>query len=269
MTNLWNDNYDAKCDYIFNRKIVEYDIEKANISVLYDNGRLSESEYTRLLNQPRMVRQYEIGCAIRDDPKLEEVLDRGFRNARQQLVEKLNLEDQNILHVNRDALFIVLPKITRISDRIQIGKKTAFTCRGVYDSYYRIDPIKNIHMYFSYPNGYKVRGIGESALKLHEEFFLKDICHVMNIAVFDGIQAAYRALKDTYTPYARRKVDYRCYRRFDSQSLFDIIKLSDFSSFQAEYINSAHSHAIDISHNLMILNRIGNFYLSALINHDS
>lgn len=266
MTNLWNENYDAKCDYIFDRKIVEYDIAKANISVLYDNNKLSESEYIRLRDQPRMVRQYEIGCAIRDDPKLEKVLDEGFREARRRLVEKLKLEDYNILHVNRDALFIVLPSTSRIQDIIQVGEKTAFTCRGIYDSYYRIEPARNIHIYYSHSGNRKVRGIGESALKLHEEYFLNDILHVMNVATFNGIQAAYNELKELYVNYINRKVNYRCYRRFDSQSLFDIINFSEFSSFQAEYLTSVQAYTIDMSYNLSLLNRLGNFYLSALLN---
>ena len=61
-----NQNYSAPIGYLFDKHIVEYDISKANISIMYDHGMIDQATYLRLLNAPRQQRQYEIGMMQKD-----------------------------------------------------------------------------------------------------------------------------------------------------------------------------------------------------------
>lgn len=270
-TRLWkNDIYDARCDYVFNKNIIEYDITKANISILREYDKIDEAVYYKLYQAPRAERQRWIGIAILRDASIQDTLSVGFREARKKLMEYLELEDHNVLHVNKDAVFVVFPKYRKIDNSIPVGIYTTFTCRGVYDSYYLIDPMRGVHGYYGRKldnDVVKIRGIGEEALQLHDGYFMTTVNDIMRVAVNNDLQVANEFVRAEFARYNDRKVDYHCYRRFDAQSLFDLYSVSEFSSFQADYIPAENQYMVDPAFNLSILHRFGNIFLSALISH--
>ena len=270
MTNLWkNSHYDANCDFIFDKKIVEYDMSKANISVLASCDIISGEEYTELCAQNRMVRQYTIGCMIRDNPKIGDIIANGIMEARKALAERFELEDFNVLHVNNDALFIVIPQYKKAPPEVKITDYIKFTSRGQYSSYYRIDPARNINLYYGKDitgnEIYKVRGIGEHALSLHKNYFLRILLIIARIQMDQGVKEAYEFTKSQAMILNSEIADYRNFRRFDSNSLFDIKPVSIFSSFQADYITDDNKDMIDKTFNLNIIYRLGSMFLSSLL----
>lgn len=266
MTNLWKrDHYDAYCDYVFGRKIIEYDLDKANISVLRDAGRISADQFYELLAADRMIRQYTIGCMIRDDPSINEVLHNGFMNARKILCETLELNDNNILHVVKDAMFVVLPSYMAAPERIDVGEFTRFSKRNTYQSYYKIS--RGLHMYTTYlARGrtiVNIRGMSSAAYELHEPYFLSILADLATTEIASDVRAAYektRNLAEVFHTY-----DYHFFRRFDSQSLYDFKQMSIFSNYQAEYVDEGSIDMVDPSYNLNLIRRFGNIYLSDMI----
>lgn len=262
MTNLWKrDHYDAYCDYVFGRKIVEYDISKANISILRDAGKISNSEYLELFQADRMMRQYAVGCKIRDDESLNEVLRDGFTNARKTLCEKLDLEDNNILHVNKDAIFVVLPVYQAAPDKVQAGDYTWFTKRSLFHSYYRVS--RGLHLYVDKDGMYKIRGMSEAAIELHKDYFLRILLAFAMDEIRNGVRNAYeraRLISEEFNTY-----DYHFFRRFDSQSLYDFKQMSIFSNYQVEYVDEGSIDMIDPSYNFGLIGHFGNIYLSSMI----
>ena len=170
MTNFWRyDHYDAKCDYIFDKQIVEYDIQKANISILHHAGAITDQQYQELYAAGRMIRQYTIGCMQRDNPEIKKILSDGLRDARKRFCERFNLQDYNILHINKDAIFVVFAQYQSAPQSVTIYDNVVFTNRGSYLSYYKLDPFKKIHFYvgMNQERVYsKVRGISSEALDL-------------------------------------------------------------------------------------------------------
>ena len=53
--------YKADIQYLVDVPIFEYDISKANISVLSDKGVISENQYQYLFNLPKLERNIAIG----------------------------------------------------------------------------------------------------------------------------------------------------------------------------------------------------------------
>lgn len=269
MTTLWKySHYDANLDFVFDKKIVEYDISKANISVLASYGVIDEKEYKFLLGEDRMVRQYVIGCKIRDDPKISDILKDGIAESRRIFIEKLDLMGLNILHINNDAIFVIWPQYHKAPEEVKISDYIKFTSRGVYSSYYRIDGFRNIHMYYGYSSDKdvcKIRGIGEYALSLHEDYFLRILNNIARVQVTQGVKEAYAFIKDQATILNSDVADYRNFRRFDSQSLFDIKQVSSFSSFQAEYLRDEDKDMVDKTFNLHIIYRIGSMFLNSVL----
>ena len=64
-------NYKAQFPYLFSKYIREYDIQKANISILYSKSLIDKSTYDRLLVSSRQDRQVEIGLLIKHNKKIK------------------------------------------------------------------------------------------------------------------------------------------------------------------------------------------------------
>ena len=276
MTNLWKyDHYDAKCEYIFGRKITEYDISKANIAILNHMGFLSEEEYKDLASKDRMQRQYIIGCMQRDNPKVKEALFTGLTEARRNLCENLKLEDHNILHINRDAIFIVDPLFAYHPDSYWLYDHVEFTNRGSYLSYYRLDSYRKTHFYVGKSRDIdgnekvfsKVRGMSAAALELHDGAFRQILERAAEIEIDYGCLEAYKYSQEKFN-FLLNTDDIRYLRRFDSTSRFDIKnEVSRFASYQADYLRDVDVEMIDRSYNLYIIAKMGNMYMSELMAH--
>lgn len=267
-----NQNYNAPVGYLFDKHIVEYDISKANISIMFDHGMIDEETYLRLLNAPRQQRQYEIGMMQKD----KAVTDKYFKClelARESLFEQLNLQDANILHVVKDAVFVVTSIIGGIQTPkiVYVWPHTRFTKRATYSTYIHIGP--GINAYYDYSiasdkDFFRVRGIGEESMKLHDKYFASIIRNILKTKIVLGTSSAYSVTKQFYESLLR-DTDFTttmCKRRFDSQSMFDIKPVSNWSSFQAEYLSDGMETMVDPSYNCSILSMLGNILLAEMMN---
>ena len=267
---IWKyQNYNAPIQYLFDKQIVEMDIAKANISILMSAGKISREIYNELYSAPRMERQYQIGCMIRDNRSLQGVLNEGLENARHTLFDILGLENSNILHIAKDAVFIIIPMNMRVPDAIPIDQFITFTKRDTFTNYLRLNKLVHFYHSFNIPTGssiYKIRGMNESAQKLHYNFFTQVLIEILTSRQLNGFKVAYENTKHWYENLSRNDISLVDYaRRFDSQSLFDLKGFSDFAPFQADYLSESAKWYVDFSYNLSLLNDIGNYLLSEAI----
>ena len=258
-------NYNAPVNYLFDKQIVEMDISKANINILMDRKAISYDDYTDLVNADRMVRQYTIGCLIRDKPDIQEILNQGLMDAREALFNILNLENNNILHIAKDAVFVVVPLSQNVPEEIPITGFIRFTKRSSHTSYLRLNRL--VHFYYSYDvinniDHWKIRGMNQTAQEQHASGFTQILTSILRNKQVAGTKAAYDQCKFYYEQLASGEplmVPYA--RRFDSQSLFDLKIDSGFAPFQAEYLSETMEPFVDPSYNLSLLKDIGNYLL--------
>ena len=273
MTDLWkNDRYDAKYDYVFGKLITEYDISKANISILHHMGVINEATYNELYNEDRMVRQYSIGMMQKENPNVTTALSEGLRDARRHFCDIMNLDDQNILHINKDAIFVITPIYAGGKQEVSIYDHVKFTNRGSYLAYYRLDPARSIHCYYGhkiYNDGKipvsKIRGISDMALEYHKDYFLSMLQMIAGVEVDEGVHKAYEVAQSQAVILSSNvcRVEYK--RRFDSASMYDIKQMSSFARYQAEYLSEGADIMVDPSYNISILARMGNMYLNEMM----
>lgn len=266
---LWQyQNYNAPVYYLFDKQITEYDISKANISILLDCGKLSLDEYDRLLMADRMQRQYHIGLMIRDDPSLQESLNEGLARARESLFNQMDLEDSNVLHIAKDAVFVISAMNAMMPNDIRVSSHVIFTKRSEFNNYLRLNRL--IHFYHSYDifsanTSYKIRGMNEMAQSLHEKFFIRTLNEILNMRQLNGFKAAYECCRKWYHDICNHEVSVDFARRFDSLSRFDLKSDSEFSIFQADYLSDGAEIMVDPSYNLGLLSGIGNSLLCEAI----
>ena len=258
-------NYNAPVNYLFDKQIVEMDISKANINILMDRKAISYDDYADLMNADRMIRQYTIGCLIRDKPEIQEILNQGLMDAREALFNILNLENSNVLHIAKDAVFVVVSLSQNIPEEIPITGFIRFTKRSSHTSYLRLNRL--VHFYYSYDvinsiDHWKIRGMNQTAQEQHASGFTQILAGILRSKQVAGTKAAYDQCKFYYEQLASGKpmmVPYA--RRFDSQSLFDLKIDSGFAPFQAEYLSETMEPFVDPSYNLSLLKDIGNYLL--------
>lgn len=258
-------NYNAPVNYLFDKQIVEMDISKANINILMDRKAISYDDYNDLLQADRMIRQYTIGCLIRDKPETQEILNQGLMDAREALFNILNLENNNILHIAKDAVFVVVPLSQNVPEEIPITGFIRFTKRSSHTSYLRLNRL--VHFYYSYDvinsiDHWKIRGMNQTAQEQHASGFTHMLAGILRSKQVAGTKAAYDQCKFYYEQLASGEplmVPYA--RRFDSQSLFDLKINSGFAPFQAEYLSETMEPFVDPSYNLSLLKDIGNYLL--------
>ena len=101
MNHLWDkDRYSAKIEFIIDNFIREYDITKANISVLRDANVLSEEQYMYFMSAPKMEREVAIGKMQGSNTKITEILKSGIKNAKRVFMESNGIQDSEILYIH-------------------------------------------------------------------------------------------------------------------------------------------------------------------------
>ena len=132
---LWQkSHYASKIEYIVDSIIREFDISKANISILRDANVLSEERYQYYLTCPRMERQIAIGKLQGSNPKISEILKSGITNAKKIFMETNSIDDSEVLYIRNDAIAIIGQRIIR---NLNISEHVSFRQTAMYTSFYK------------------------------------------------------------------------------------------------------------------------------------
>lgn len=127
---------------IFEGVIREYDMEKSNISLLFEAGVINEAEYNKISNMSKINRQIHIGCMIRDNKELQKTLNENMKKYIDMFKSANNILDSDIDEIAKDALWIKNKYITVNS----FDTKIRFRSKQQYDTMYAV----NDHLKFYY-----------------------------------------------------------------------------------------------------------------------
>lgn len=256
---VWSQsNYLAPYDYLLDANIVEYDISKANISVLYSRRAISDETYYSLLDIPKKLREVTIGRMIRREPILQEILAAGIMDSRRQLFEFLNLNDNMILAIKNDAVFVAYSKNAMPVIRpVQIDNYIQFIPKGKYNSFYKILRKEFYYAYDPTTNseGLDIKGVGEYGIYQCESF-INLLCDIFNLVLLRGPKIALHEANIIYRNFMSKTYPIEFYRRLDSHAKFDIDIKSEFSKFQSDMLGEEDKYAVDTSYNGMILRTV-------------
>jgi len=265
MINLWeNKTYQSPIMYIIDANILEYDIAKANISVLRDIGAIDESLYNRLYAMPKLEREIFIGNYQRDHG-LTDALKQGIQDARKSLFAFLGLNETNVIEINNDSITMIADSLQDYPSQVMVGPHTTFRVKGRYRSfyllgrkkfYYQFDPVTG-------SEGMDIKGLGEYSIAMHRDYLISWLMHVFGIAVMSGSSAALAECNKFYQSYIDKKLPIEYYRRLDVDARFDINpKLSEWSTFRADYLSAGYAEdLVDGRYNLGVLNQLALIYL--------
>ena len=241
ITNLYAETlYTIPSNFIIH-PIYEYDIRKANISILLNEGCITQDQYDYLYRAPNDERKVTIGLMQRDNPKLSDILNEGFKKARYNLVYHNNIQDEDIISIRKDAMFITRPL-----------RYTNFGCinfirKGVYSMMIKVNKLE---IYFNLrEDGYDldVKGIKDEKLDKHQPFYLSALCEILSEIQLKKFDSAVHYILDFIRQYNSFKLPVGFYREFNHTSLF---RINTFNSvFYIDDISENDLLNLDISAN--------------------
>lgn len=251
-----------KVNYITPQKYIsgmikEYDIAKANISILCSLKVIPESLYNRLYHMDKIDREIYIGNIMKDNPDYSIELKNGLISYKDLFYKSNGILDENIVSIHNDSLFLL-----NITPSETVFDLVEFKYKGSYITFYRIFDLE-IYYYFNMvtsDESLEVKGINNNVLVKHEDYFSDFIKALFIEREYNGINSAIELLKSFTEQYLSYKLDPGYYREYNSISKFKIGK------YYTDYLLQDQLEYVDISYNYNILREIFSIYSSQYFN---
>lgn len=225
-------------------KIREYDIKSAGLNILYNRGYVDKEDYEELLSIPKLERNVIIGKWLRDNPEINAVMMDEFVRIRKILFEINEIDDDEILSIKKDAIFIVDRELTELK-----FENYEFTCREEFTDYIFLD--KKEYYYNKYTDKLEVKGFPKEVKDFQQNYFFKLIRDLLRLG--KDKKAIFKILIEFKTDFLERTLPKQYYRSI-STNLYPF-KLATLTRYMTEIPDSLINE-IDISANLQYLNNI-------------
>lgn len=245
-----NMNYLSTYPFIINNYIREYDLSAANINALYTNGYFDKSTYDLFKSYDKKKREVEIGLLIKRDSRVYEIISSGIINAKKLLFESNNIQDNEVLTIKNDAVFIISKELVNT-----VFGNYEFKCKNLYNTYLRIldleiyyrDSLNSDDIFFD------IKGISDDKLYLHTAMvsLISEVCYrVQRYDKSDNI----RFIMNIYENFLHRRLPIEYYRNLDSFSKYTII--NNIGIYSLDNISNDMINIISIDRNLSILREL-------------
>jgi len=244
-------NYLAPIPYLISHYIYEYDISKANISVLFYKGIISREDYEYMSSLPREQRQVYVGL-MQKDKEIANVISDGIAEFRYRFLTENNITDAELLSVKNDAIFLIdkIPTIT-VFDGIEFKRK------NVYTSYFYLNKLE-VYYYLNQIEDKEIidiKGINDEKLLLHQNFFIEFLCSVFEYLQTKPIDHTIELINAFHNAYVNRQLSIEFYRELNADSCYRISR-RDGTSYLFETINEENIKYLNISFNLNIIREL-------------
>lgn len=245
-----NMNYLSTYPFIINNYIREYDLSAANINALYTNGYFDKSTYDLFKSYDKKKREVEIGLLIKRDSRVYEIISSGIINAKKLLFESNNIQDNEVLTIKNDAVFIISKELVNT-----VFGNYEFRCKNLYNTYLKIldleiyyrDSLNSDDIFFD------IKGIFDDKLYLHTAMIslISEVCYrVQRYDKPDNI----RFIMNIYENFLHRRLPIEYYRNLDSFSKYTII--NNIGIYSLDNISNDMINIISIDRNLSILREL-------------
>lgn len=270
---LWQKaNYRSDIQFLIDTNIYEYDISKANISVLRDANILSEEEYQYYYQAPKNIREIAIGKLQGRNPEVTSILKNGITNARRIFQESNGIKDSEILAIRNDSMTI----IGRPAEFLNATNRVAFRLAGFYTSFYKINYQDYFYMYdvVNQTEDLAIKGLGDKGIELHKYYMLEFLLELFYSAQIEGVKTAITLLQMFYSNYINRLLDANYYRELNPQSMFKLLfsdqhKRLSMRDIYTDTLVDRDKRYIDIGYNESILRYLNSIYASIYFGQQS
>lgn len=233
--------------HLFNSRIIEYDISKANISILLNENFISIEEYNNLYNLPKQQRAIKVGLMQKHNNDINIGLTNGFKKYRKLFFDNNNLNDNDILSIKKDAIYVIDKRCNNLS----FGNVN-FTEKNIYNLYFNYDKYEFYYLLDTMLDFDKldIKGINDEKLKLHENGMLDFLKFIFGSILIDNVELTINFICNFMETYNNFQLSKEYYRQLDNNSLY-VYKTNGFIEYSSmEYIDNL---PLNISYNRNIL----------------
>lgn len=212
MSELWERDLwlNPNVMYSFNSQIIEYDLKQAGYSIVREFNQLDEKRLAKLDKLDKDARHKQIGVYLRDDQLFAKEHKKGFHEARRRFYSENSLDEDNILSIKKDAIFVM-----GTVDTTQVGEYLDFREKNRYTSYIRLP--NRIELYY-YDGKIDVKGINDKLVDLHETGIMEFLQSIFSIIETGEKQAQVRMIMKYINMYKSRELPVSYYREFNNIS---------------------------------------------------
>lgn len=257
--------YKAPYLYLINYWIKEYDMEKANISVLCEQGAITEEQYQTLYHLPKQSRQVAVGKMMRDNPELIQLWKKGIVDARTAFLSSNSINDNEVLYIDNDSITVIEPRSNRIENTLEtdFGRYIHFRIKNVYSSLYRLDPIDFLYYHDANREYYRLKYVDDQKLSTnHKNHFLEFLMTLAEEAEDNQgrVLNTLQMVKNTYCRYMGRELELDFYREFNQKSQFRL-RSSGAYIYYSDVPPTSLDH-VDISYNAKIMMTMYRYFMN-------
>ena len=232
---------DKDIEFMFGRRICEYDIKSAGFNIIRHFKFLPESEIEFLASLPKHERHVAIGKLQQGNPELTKKMKLGFMACRKKLFQENNIQDEDVLSIKKDAIFIIDRRLEHTDfDTIQFVEK------NVYDSYIYLNKIE----FYMNDDECDCKGIKDELAALHRKYMLDIFREFGQLVRFSTPRKQIDFMTEVAEAYRTYQLNINYYRELNKRSLFRPKEEINVLSYPMGYnFYGGDPHELDISYN--------------------
>jgi hypothetical protein len=255
---LWKKSLYTTPSVIALCNIYEYDISKANISILRSAKKIDDEQYNYFMNMNRMERQITIGKMIKNDREITEILSKYLEASRFMFMMNNQINNMNVISIKKDAMFV-----TKECSNLTIDNNIHFTLRNTFQLFMKVNKLELYYGCDDDKDVLDIKGINDAKLEYHFGGYLKMLFELMRLIVKGLYKEALEYIRSFDDLYENRDLPIQFYREFNSTSGYRVIN-SDYCVYGAdslEYVDTSYNHNL----NRQIYNVLLNYLFSTNI----
>lgn len=212
---LWKKtNYRTSRTKVLDR-IYEYDIRSANTSAMRASKKFDRRLLDMLESMPRNLREVTVGNMISKDRKIYKIIATGIRSGREKLFRLNCLQDDEILSIKNDAVFVIGRKLKHT----KFGP-IEFKLKGQYSMYQLIEKIE--YYYDGRAKTVTLKGVNDKIVQHpdHQEGMMVFLNTVFRYVSRDQIDELREYLIQFVHDYKAKRLPHQYYRELNSANLY-------------------------------------------------
>lgn len=199
-------------EYLFNCSIREYDLKAADMSLMKEFKLVSADTIASLEKMDNQARHVRTGM-MQKDKQFAKVLTEAFKEARRMFFEANEVEEQEVLSIKKDAIFIINKDCVH-----HTFGALDFRIKNQYLGYMYLN--RNEFYYTDPQTPIDVKGLGKSAPEKHREYLLDFFRDVFSYRIYNSYPEQLQLLSSFIKAYRNRELAIGYYRQLDNQSYF-------------------------------------------------
>ena len=234
LSKLYEKNtYVAPYEYLIDKTIREYDLEKANINILIEEGLISKSQYDYYAALPKRQREVEVGILQRDNPSILSGLKRGFVRAREEFFRVNAIEDSSILYIDKDSITTIEQARTYFgvgTMQTRLSEYLNFRLKNEYTSFYRVFLVDFLYFNDGNTESFRIKNASEKVPLKHMHYMMDLLLSIAYSGQSSRVLDTLQMIKSAYCSYTSGELNPNFCREFNQRSQFKL--KSNSTAFQ-------------------------------------